>query len=113
MTIPTVAMLADGVPFRLGMTVVFENGREVATNEKDYAVEELNVFAGKSPIIVLKRKGGCGATDLNCLYSSQQTRVDRQVRYLNFLKDEIDAEIEFLSNGGSPQECRYLNRAQP
>jgi predicted RNase H-like HicB family nuclease len=100
--------LRDGVPFKLGMKVVFWSNREEETSPDKHEVKEV-VFEGVS-VPVLQSKGGSGGIGLNLLYSSQEGRIAHQVGYLESLKKLIDNEIRLLRSGEDPHLCDILER---
>lgn len=107
----------DGVDFVLGMPVVFDSGREDATSPETHEVDFEDIMVAPGQVVkdyaVLRLKQGKCGIGLNCLWSSQQARIDGQVRQLEGIKGRIDREIAHLRDGGDPEACELLNGGIP
>lgn len=100
--------LRDGTEFSIGMTVVFETGRELKT---DHHFEIIFLEYQGRTFPSLQQKGGSMSMGLNLLYPSQQARIADQVQRLKLLKLAVDGEIAFLQSGGDPKDSLYLQHS--
>lgn len=96
---PIYLITIDGVAFQWGLTLVNESGDEFVVPEKEYEYEFLN-----PAIWVVSRKDAphCKRIMVMHFYSSQEARIEFQVKRLELFKSFIDKDIEKLKAGVKP-----------
>jgi hypothetical protein len=87
--------LIDGTPFKLGMTVVFDGGRVVRTDDEGFEVERYETSDGRV-VYLLGRKEGPLCVDLRRLYPSERALLEHKIRDLEFRREAINIEIDHL-----------------
>jgi len=86
--------LADGVEFKLGMTIHLSFDAYIETNDKEFEIDSF-YEAGQEHHCINRKGTGCG-TDLRRFYSSKSAAIDVEIDKRRSQIRALEAEITDL-----------------